>query len=54
MLNIKSKAELVAYCIENQIEFIDFHYCGWDGRLKTLNFVVRDKAHLLNMIKHTS
>ncbi len=51
MLNIKSKAELVAYCIENQIEFIDFHYCGWDGRLKTLNFVVRDKAHLLNILE---
>ncbi|MCR5326653.1 MAG: glutamine synthetase family protein [Bacteroidales bacterium] len=51
MLNIKSKAELVAYCIENQIEFIDFHYCGWDGRLKTLNFVVRDKAHLMNILE---
>lgn len=51
MLNIKSKAELVAYCLENQIEFIDFHYCGWDGRLKTLNFVVRDKEHLLNILE---
>lgn len=51
MLNIKTKAELVGYCLDNQIEFIDFHYCGWDGRLKTLNFVVRDKEHLLNILE---
>ncbi|MBO4671841.1 MAG: glutamine synthetase [Bacteroidales bacterium] len=51
MLNIQSKSDLLAYCLDNQIEFIDFHYCGWDGRLKTLNFVIRDKEHLLNILE---
>ncbi len=51
MLNIKTKADLVHYCLDNQVEFLDFHYCGWDGRLKTLNFVIRDQEHLLNILE---
>ena len=46
MLNIKTKAELIQYCLDNKVEIFNFHYCGWDGRLKTLNFVVRDREHL--------
>ena len=51
IMNVGSKAELVRYCIDNQIEILNFHYCGWDGRLKTLNFVVRDEEHLLNILE---
>ena len=39
------------YCIDNNVEVINFHYCGWDGRLKTLNFVVRDQEHLENILE---
>lgn len=46
-----TKSELVSYCIENKVEVINFHYCGWDGRLKTLNFVIRDNEHLLNILE---
>ena len=41
-----TKAELTEYCIQQKIEVLNFHYCGWDGNLKTLNFVIRDSEHL--------
>ena len=47
---MKTKAELMQYCIENNVEVINFHYCGWDGKLKSLNFVIRDEAHLNNIL----
>ena len=46
-----TKEELVAYCLENAVEVLNFRYCGWDGQLKTLNFVLRDKEHLLNLLE---
>lgn len=46
-----TKADLVKYCLENKVEVINFHYCGWDGRLKTLNFVIRDEEHLVNILE---
>lgn len=51
MLNIRTKAELIQYCLDNKVEIFNFHYCGWDGRLKTLNFVVRDREHLTNILE---
>lgn len=51
MLNIRTREDLVEYCIDNQVEILNFHYCGWDGRLKTLNFVVRDEDHLRNILE---
>lgn len=51
MMKIKTRAELVKYCIDNNVEILNFHYCGWDGRLKTLNFVVRDEEHLVNILE---
>lgn len=47
----RTRAELVEYCISNEVEVVNFHYCGWDGRLKTLNFVIRDRAHLENILE---
>ena len=41
-----TKLDIMRYCEENQVEFINFHYCGWDGRLKTLNFVIHSLEHL--------
>ncbi len=32
--------DIVRYCRENAVQFINLHYCGWDGKLKTLNFVI--------------
>lgn len=40
------RADIIRYCEENAVEFINFHYCGWDGKLKTLNFVIEDAEHL--------
>ena len=46
----KTRAELVQYCADNAIEVLNFHYCGWDGNLKTLNFVIRDREHLEELL----
>ena len=35
-----TRADIVKYCQENGVEFINLHYCGWDGKLKSLNFVI--------------
>ncbi len=41
-----TRADIVRYCEENEVEFVNFHYCGWDGKLKTLNFVIESAEHL--------
>ena len=45
-----TRADIVKYCVENEVEFINFHYCGWDGKLKTLNFVIHSEEHLENIL----
>ena len=45
-----TRADIVKYCVENNVEFINFHYCGWDGKLKTLNFVIQSREHLENIL----
>jgi len=47
----KNRQELVSYCLENKVEVLNFHYCAWDGRIKTLNFVIRDRQHLENILQ---
>lgn len=47
----KNKAQLVSYCLLHGVKVLNFHYCGYDGRLKTLNFVIRDLKHLLNLLE---
>ena len=39
------------YCLANKVEVVNFHYCGWDGKFKTLNFVIRDEEHLKNILE---
>lgn len=41
-----TRKDIIRYCKEKNVEFINFHYCGWDGKLKTLNFVVQSLEHL--------
>ena len=46
-----TRADIVRFCVENEVECINFHYCGWDGRLKTLNFVILSQEHLENILE---
>ncbi len=46
-----NRAQLVKYCLRNKVQVLNFHYCGWDGHLKTLNFVIRDRKHLENILE---
>ena len=41
-----TKADLIKYIEDNDIEMINFRYVGWDGRLKTLNFIIGGRDHL--------
>lgn len=47
----QNRADLVKYCLENKVEVVNFHYCGWDAHIKTLNFVIRDRQHLENVLE---
>jgi len=46
-----TRNDIIKYCTEKQVQFINFHYCGWDGRLKTLNFVINSYEHLQNILE---
>ena len=41
-----TREDIIRYCKENGIRFINFHYCGWEGRVKTLNFVINSEEYL--------
>ena len=41
-----TKDDLIRYCEDYNIGMINFRYTGWDGRLKTLNFIINSKQHL--------
>lgn len=43
--------DIVHYCRENAVQFINLHYCGWDGKLKTLNFVINSVEHLEEILR---
>ena len=47
----ETKKGLIRYCRRHKVQVLNFHYCGWDSRLKTLSFVIRDKAHLENLLE---
>jgi len=38
--------DIIKYVEDNNIEMINFRYVGWDGRLKTLNFIINSREHL--------
>ena len=41
-----TKQDLIKFIEEKKIEMVNFRYVGGDGRLKTLNFVITNKAQL--------
>ncbi len=41
-----TKEDIINYVMENNIEIINFRYCGADGRLKCLNFTFSSIEHL--------
>jgi glutamine synthetase len=45
-----TKADIIKFVVENDIEMINFRYPGWDGRLKTLNFIINDLDYLENIL----
>lgn len=46
-----TREDLIRYCRENGVRFVNFHYCGWGGRLKTLNFVIQNEEHLRTILE---
>ena len=41
-----TKADIIRYAEANGIRMVNFMYPGGDGKLKTLNFVITDRAYL--------
>ncbi len=41
-----SKADIIRYIEKNDIKMVNFMYPGGDGKLKTLNFVINNRAYL--------
>jgi glutamine synthetase len=41
-----TREDLIRYIEDHDIEMINLRYAGWDGRLKTLNFVISSREHL--------
>ena len=42
-----TKADIMRFVEDNGIKMVNFLYPGGDGKLKTLNFVITDRAYLL-------
>ena len=47
-----TKEDIMRYAEDHDIAMINFRYCGWDGRLKTLNFVINSKQHLNSILSY--
>ncbi len=45
-----TKDDLIRFIEDHDIEMINFRYAGWDGRLKTLNFVINSREHLETLL----
>ncbi len=45
-----TKEDLIRYCEDYNISMVNFRYTGWDGRLKTLNFIINSREHLDNIL----
>jgi len=41
-----TKADLIRFIEDNEVQMVNFRYPGGDGKLKTLNFSITDKAQL--------
>ncbi|GAB4322243.1 MAG: glutamine synthetase family protein [Bacteroidales bacterium] len=47
-----TKEDIIRYAEDHDITMINFRYCGWDGRLKTLNFVINSRQHLDSILSY--
>jgi len=47
-----TKQDIIQFIEDNDIKMLNFRYVGGDGRLKTLNFVVSDSAHLDRILSY--
>lgn len=45
-----TRADIIRYIEENDIEMVNFRYVGGDGRLKALNFVIQSREHLESIL----
>ncbi|MCC7317546.1 MAG: glutamine synthetase [Bacteroidales bacterium] len=45
-----TRNDLMRYIEDHDIQMINFRYAGWDGRLKTLNFIINSRDHLENIL----
>ncbi len=45
-----TRHDIIRYIEENQIEQVNFHYVGGDGKLKTLNFVITSRDYLESIL----
>ena len=45
-----TRQDIIKYIEDNNIEMINFRYVGWDGRLKTLNFIINSRQHLESLL----
>ena len=41
-----TKDDLIKFIEDYDIQMVNFRYAGWDGRLKTLNFIIGNRNHL--------
>ena len=49
---LNTKADVIRYIRENDIQMVDFMYPAGDGRIKTLNFVINDEEYLDNILTY--
>lgn len=47
-----TKEDIINYVIDHEIRIVNFRYVAADGRLKTLNFPVTDKAYLESILSY--
>ena len=45
-----TRNDLIRFIEANGIEMVNFRYAGADGRLKTLNFIIKSRQHLDNVL----
>lgn len=45
-----TRADLIRYIEDNNIEMLNFRYVAWDGRLKSLNFIINSRDHLESIL----
>jgi glutamine synthetase len=45
-----TKNDIIRFIENHGIEMVNFRYAGADGRLKTLNFIIKSRSHLDNLL----